>query len=46
VQWKQVPAEKLTETLETALPVCFACHMANTLVREHPELVIERNRPI
>jgi len=46
VQWKQVPSEKLTETLETALPVCFACHMATTLVREHPELAIERNRPI
>jgi hypothetical protein len=46
VQWKQVPAEKLTETLEAALPICFACHMATTLVREHPELAIERNRPI
>lgn len=45
VQWKQVSADRLNETLETALPVCFACHMANTLVREHPELAIERNRP-
>jgi hypothetical protein len=45
VEWKQVPAERLFETLEAAAPVCFACHMANTLVREHPELAIERNRP-
>ena len=45
VEWKQVPADRLFETLEAAAPVCFACHMANTLVREHPELAIERNRP-
>jgi hypothetical protein len=44
VEWSQVPAERITETLETALPVCFACHMAGTLVREHPELVIDRSR--
>jgi hypothetical protein len=45
VQWKEVSADVLTETLETALPICFACHMANRLVREHPELVTERNSP-
>jgi hypothetical protein len=45
MQWKQVSADRLNETLETALPVCYACHLANTLVREHPELAIERNRP-
>ena len=43
VEWSHVPAEQLTETLETALPVCFACHMANTLVRERPDLVIDRS---
>ena len=43
VEWSRVPAEQLTETLETALPVCFACHMANTLVREQPDLVIDRS---
>jgi hypothetical protein len=42
VDWSQVRAESLHEVLETALPVCFACHMANTLVREHPELAVER----
>jgi hypothetical protein len=45
VEWKQVPADLLLETLEAAVPVCFACHMANSLVREHPELVIDRGRP-
>ena len=46
VEWSQVPAERLTETLQTALPVCFACHMANTLVRERPDLIIDRSRGI
>lgn len=43
MQWNQVSADALNETLQTALPACFACHMAGTLVREHPELAIERN---
>jgi len=45
VEWKQVPADQLFETLEAAKPICFACHMASLLVREHPELAIERGRP-
>src|SRR4051812_33946919 len=32
VDWNQVPAEQLPDILQTASPVCFACHMANTLV--------------
>jgi hypothetical protein len=35
----------LPETLAAAKPICFACHMAQTLVREHPELVVDRHRP-
>ena len=46
VEWSGVPAETLPETLQTALPVCFACHMANTLVRERPDLVTDRSRRI
>ncbi len=46
VEWQEVPAEQLTETLATAQPLCFACHMANKMTREHPELVIDRSRPI
>jgi hypothetical protein len=45
VEWSQIPAEQLHETLAAALPICFACHMANTLVREHPELVVARPGP-
>jgi hypothetical protein len=45
VEWRQVPAGQLHETLAAALPVCFACHMARTLVREHPDLVVDRSGP-
>ena len=41
-EWSDIPPEHLQETLAAVRPVCFACHMANTLVREHPELAIER----
>jgi len=44
VEWKQVSADKLPGTLAAALPVCYACHMANRLVSEHPELVTDRHR--
>jgi hypothetical protein len=43
VAWSRVPAEHLPDTLQTASPVCFACHMANTLVREHPDLATDRS---
>ncbi len=43
VEWSRVPADKLFEVLAASLPLCFACHMANTLVREHPELVVDRS---
>jgi hypothetical protein len=45
-EWSGIPAESLPETLQTALPVCFACHMASTLVRERPDLVTDRSRRI
>jgi hypothetical protein len=46
VEWSEVPAEQLPETLAVAQPLCFSCHVANTMVREHPELVIDRSRPV
>jgi len=42
MDWNQVRAESLPETLDSSLPVCFACHMALRLVTEHPELAVER----
>ncbi len=42
MDWNQVKAEALEETLQSALPLCFSCHMALTLLREHPDLAIAR----
>jgi hypothetical protein len=39
VEWNEIPAEKLQETLLAANPICFACHTARKMLREHRELV-------
>jgi len=44
VEWSQIPADRLPETLAASSPICFACHMGNTLVRTHPELAVDRHR--
>jgi hypothetical protein len=44
VEWSEIPAEQLEETLSAARPICFACHMASKMVREHQELVIDRSK--
>ena len=46
LEWAQISADRLQELLATALPLCFSCHTANTMVRTHPELVIDRSRPM
>jgi hypothetical protein len=43
VEWSEIPAEQLQATLSAASPVCFACHMAGKMVREHHELVTDRS---
>lgn len=42
VEWNQIPVDRLPEVLERSAPICFACHMASRLMREHPELAVER----
>ena len=42
VYWDTVPAERLPEYFTTHAPICWDCHVAQTLRREHPELVTER----
>ena len=39
MEWREVPAEKLLETLQAAQPICFACHTARKMLREHTGLV-------
>ncbi|HTS31107.1 MAG TPA: hypothetical protein VMH81_34785 [Bryobacteraceae bacterium] len=42
VEWNEVSADKVYEVLAASQPLCFACHMANVLVRERPELAVDR----
>ncbi len=44
VQWTELPPEVLPEELRHAQPVCWSCHVAERFRREHPDLVIERQR--
>jgi hypothetical protein len=44
VEWGSISADRIFEVLATSEAVCFACHTAITLLREHPELVINRHR--
>ncbi len=46
LQWAEIPADRLHEVLAAARPLCFSCHTANSMVRTHPELVIDRSRPM
>ena len=44
VEWNRIAVEQLPDLLAASSPVCFACHMAGTLVRQHPDLAIDRSR--
>ena len=44
MEWNQIPADRLEETLAAASPICFACHMGNRFVPTHPELAVDRHR--
>jgi hypothetical protein len=45
IEWQEIPVEQLYDVLADGSPICFGCHMASRLMREHPELVTERGRP-
>ena len=42
IQWNDVPPERLPEVLETHLPVCWSCHIAETFRRQHPSGFVDR----
>lgn len=42
VQWSDVEAQHLPDVLATHQPVCWDCHIAESLRRQHPELVTDR----
>jgi hypothetical protein len=43
VEWPEVQADNLHQTLAAAKPVCNACYLAAKMVRERPELVADRS---
>src|SRR5262245_37216121 len=44
-EWSEIPAKELHAVLRTHLPVCWNCHVTETLQRMHPELVVYRPWP-
>jgi len=45
LDWDEIPVDQLRDVLAKSVPICFACNMANRLVKEHPDLAIDRGRP-
>jgi len=43
-EWKGFRAKDLPKIFSTYSPVCWDCHVTETFRREHPELVVNRNR--
>lgn len=41
-EWPDMAPETVPDRLQTCLPVCWSCHVAETLRRQHPELVVDR----
>jgi hypothetical protein len=44
-EWSDVPANRLLEVLGTDAPVCWNCHVAETLRSRYPHLVTDRPWP-
>ena len=42
MRWMRVPVENFSTVLETHLPVCWNCYIAQSFRREHPDLVVYR----
>jgi len=42
VRWSGVSVENLSMVLETHLPVCWDCYIAQSFRRDHPDLVVYR----
>ena len=40
--WNEVSLDQLTQVLETYLPVCWNCYIAQTFRLDHPDLVVFR----
>ena len=43
---RELPPEALPIVLDSYLPVCWDCHIAETVRREHPDLVTDRSSKV
>ncbi len=43
-EWKEIAPETLPRVFTTHQPVCWPCHVRDTFVHEHGELVVQRTR--
>jgi hypothetical protein len=42
VEWRDVRAERLPQVLDTHMPICWNCHIAESFRRQFPDLVVDR----
>ena len=45
IEWSAIPISRVDLAMETYQPVCWDCHIAQTFLREHPDLVVVRPAP-
>ncbi len=45
IQWQDLSPEQVPAVLKSHRPVCWNCHIVNSLITQHPELVVDRSRP-
>lgn len=44
--WDEIPNDNLSAMLETGLPLCSACQIAESFRQRHPDLVLDRDRSV
>ena len=44
IPWNDIPAENLSTTLETHVPICSNCAVLETVRTQRPDLVVDRHR--
>jgi hypothetical protein len=46
IQWWNVLPQDVPDVLATHQPVCWNCHIVNSMVMQHPDLVVDRRRHV
>jgi hypothetical protein len=46
VQWQDVEPETVPDTLASHQAVCWNCHIVNSMIMQHPELIVNRSRSV